>query len=344
MINIKNKKVLMRVDFNLPIVRGKVQDDFRVRKVLPSIKKLNKQGGKLILISHLNVEGRYPSLEKVAAFIRKRYLKNLIFVKDLTGPKAKNAVLNLESGGMVLLENLRKYRGEEGNAPSFAKKLAKLADIYINEAFSASHRPHASIVGVPKYLPSCFGELFKKEIKNLSRAFRPPHPFLLILGGKKIKTKLPLIEKFLNKADFIAIGGKLVSEFKAEKNPPEKIILPVDAIAKNNIIYDLGQKSTDKIIELAQGSKFVLWNGPLGWIEGGFEKGTKKLARALARSDKKIIVGGGDTVGYLDKLGLLPRFSFVSTGGGAMLEFLAKETLPGIEAIVKSNIKNQNAK
>lgn len=333
----------MRVDFNLPMISGEVQDDFRIKKVLPSIKKLSKQGAKLILISHLNADEKHPSLEKVAGFIKKKYLKNLIFVKDLTGERAKNAVNNLKSGDIILLENLRKYRGEEENNPAFAKKLAKLADIYINEAFSASHRSHASIVGVPKYLTSYFGELFKEEIKNLSRAFRPPHPFLLILGGKKLETKLPLVEKFLNKADFIAIGGKLIPHFAGHPTS-NKIILPVDVIAKNNIIYDLGPKSIEKILKLAKQSKFILWNGPLGRIEGDFEEGTKKLAYALARSNKKIIVGGGDTVGYLDKLGLLSKFSFVSTGGGAMLEFLAKGTLPGIEAMVKSNIRNQNAK
>lgn len=336
MRSFKDKKILMRVDFNLPIIGGKVQDDFRIKKVLPSIKKSSKQGAKLILISHLNADEKHPSLEKVAGFIKKRYLKNLVFVKDLTGLKAKNAVNNLKSGDILLLENLRKSRGEEKNNPAFAKKLTKLADIYINEAFSVSHRPHASIVGVPKYLPSYLGELFKNEIKNLSRAFHPPHPFLLILGGKKLETKLPLVEKFLNKADFIAIGGKLVSELAKRKNLLEKIILPLDMIVKNNIIYDLGQKSTAQIIKLARKSEFILWNGPLGWIEGGFEKSTKKLAFVLARSKKNIIVGGGDTVGYLDKLGLLSKFSFVSTGGGAMLEFLAKGTLPGIEAIKNS--------
>lgn len=326
----------MRVDFNLPIIKNKVQDDFRIRKVLPSIKKLSKSGAKLILISHLNADNKHPSLEKIASFIKKKYLKNLVFVKDLAGPRAKNAVNNLKSGDILLLENLRKYRGEKENNPVFAKKLAKLADIYINEAFSVSHRPHASIVGVPKYLPSYFGELFRQEIKNLSRVFRPPRPFLLILGGKKLETKLPMVEKFLNKADFIVVGGKLVSELAKRKNFSEKIISPSDAITKNGAIYDLGPKSVEKILKLAKQSKFILWNGPLGWIEKGFEKSTKKLAYVLAHSKKKIIVGGGDTVGYLDKLGLLSKFSFVSTGGGAMLEFLAKETLPGIDAIAKS--------
>lgn len=343
----------MRVDFNLPIVKNRVQDDFRIKKVLPSIEQLSKNGNRIILISHLNVNGQHPSLKKVAALIKKKYLKNLAFVPDLTGKKAEEKISGLKPGEIVLLENLRSCPAEKKNDKNFAKKIASFADIYINEAFSASHRRHASIVGIPKYLPSRLGELFKKEVKNLSRAFNPPRPFLLILGGKKLQTKLPLIKKFVGRADFIAIGGKLVNEFIG-RSTPNNLILPADVtiiknkkrkivklkdVNKKDDIVDIGPQAISAVKNLISKSKFVLWNGPLGWIEGGFDESTKQLAAALTRpkfrQSKKAVVGGGDTVGYLDKRKLTPKFYFVSTGGGAMLEFLAKGTLPGIKAVAK---------
>lgn len=341
----------MRVDFNLPLIKGKIQDDFRIKKVVPFIKELSGKGLRIILLSHFKPGDKYLSLKKVADFIKKKYLKNLIFLPDLFGEQAKRKINSLKPGEIVLLENVRKYAGEEENSRIFAKNLARLADVYINEAFSVSHRGHASIIGVPKYLPSDFGQLFSQEIKNLKQSFHPQHPFLLVLAGKKIETKLPLIEKFIGKADFIAVAGKLIAELIFAKNKKiDRLIMPTDLIVlrngtkaliktaemnKNDVIADIGPESLKNILKLAKLSKFILWNGPLGWLEKGFYQTTKKLALDLAgqRKKKRIIIGGGDTVGYLSKFGLLDKFSFVSTGGGAMLSYLARGTLPGIEAV-----------
>jgi len=312
--NIKGKTVLLRVDFNVPIRRGKIEDDFKIRKTLPTVDFLKKKGAKIILISHLTEKN--GSLRPVA-----KYLK-IKFVPDLKPGNIKN-------GNVVLLENLRNYPGEEKNDPRFAKKLAGLGDIYVNDAFSVSHRGHASIVGVPKYLPSYMGLLFESELKNLSAAFEPRHPFLLILGGIKFETKLGVLNKFLHIADKIFIGGALVVralQMPVAKNP--KIIFPLGdpaALDANTETLEILKKEIKK-------AKFILWNGPLGDYENGFDRGTVELAKMISRSKSQSIIGGGDTVAVVKKVGL-KKFSFVSTAGGAMLDFLVNGTLPGIKAL-----------
>ncbi|MEK7147874.1 MAG: phosphoglycerate kinase, partial [Patescibacteria group bacterium] len=208
----------------------------------------------------------------------------------------------------------------------FAKKLAAKADIYVNEAFSESHREYASIVGVPKFLPSYAGIRFVEEISKLSKAFNPPHPFLLLLGGAKIETKLPLVEKFLNIADEIFIGGA-IAKYVSIQNP--KITLPTG----NLKALDANAETIENLKLKIENSKFIVWNGPLGQYETGYTQYTNELAEALANSHKEVIVGGGDTLASIQNLNILDKFSFVSTGGGAMLDFLAKGTLPGIEAL-----------
>ncbi|MEK7599324.1 MAG: phosphoglycerate kinase [Patescibacteria group bacterium] len=349
--NLKNKKVLLRVDFNVPIVGGRVLDDFRLSSTLPAIRMLQKKGAKTVLISHLESDGGQPSLKGIWRFLRPK-IKNLRFSEAVCGSRAEKAASNLKSGQVLLLENLRKNPGEKNNNPAFAKALSKLGDIYINEAFSASHRRHASIVGITRHLPSFAGPLFKSEIKNLSLAFRPPHPFLLIVGGNKLETKTPLLKKFIKKADKIVIGGAVVVPFlfkRIKQNfSRDKIVRPRDLVIlrgteKKNIktpellkgdkVYDFGPESLTEIAEIAQKSRFILWNGPLGCIEGGFDSGTKALADILAGSRAKTIVGGGDTAAFLSRRKMIDKFSFVSTGGGAMLVFLAEGTLSGIEAL-----------
>lgn len=304
--DLTDKKVLVRVDWNVPLLRqgyagqAKVTDDFRIKKSLPTLEYLKNAGAKVIIATHLEPED--ASVGPLRVYVPE---------------------------GMELLENLRENPGEESNSEEFAGKLASKADIYVNEAFSASHREHASIVGVPKYLPHYAGLGFIEEKEALSRAFNPPHPFLLILGGAKFETKLPLVEKFLNIADEIFIAGAIAKPASDILIKSPKIIFPLGDI----VALDADQANLDLIQSRIEASQFIVWNGPLGKYEEGFKEGTIKLAQILAQSGKEIIVGGGDTLAMIKKLNIYDKFSFVSTGGGAMLTFLATGTLPGIEAL-----------
>ena len=334
--NLKGVKVLLRLDLNVP-------NDFRIRKALPTLKYLCENGAKTIIISHID-----KTLEPVAEYLNKFF--KVIFVKNYCNILTELEKIN--DGEMILLENIRNWQEEKNNDPRFAKELASLADIYINDAFSVCHREHASIVGIPKYLPSYAGFQLEEEIKYLSKCFNPSRPFIFILGGAKFDTKIPLIKKFLNIADYIFVGGALANNFLKEKgmdigtsrvstedfnlkeylNNP-KLILPIDFERKNNSIVDAGPKTVKELKKYINKSKFVLWNGPLGEYENGFKKPTLELAKIIAESDTQSVVGGGDTLAAISELGLEDKFTFVSTGGGAMIQYLADGTLPGIEAL-----------
>ncbi|MBI1956924.1 MAG: phosphoglycerate kinase [Candidatus Niyogibacteria bacterium] len=367
--DVKGQRVLLRVDFNVPMEGGRVADDFRIAATLPTIRGLAARGARVILMTHLDMDGQRPSLRPIADHLA-GHLPNVMFVDDVRGGKAEAAVSALEDGDILLLDNLRRDDGEVANTTEFAKRLATFGDLYINEAFSVSHRKHASVVGVPQYLVSYAGPRFGEEVRQLSRAFDPPHPFLFILGGKKISTKVPLLEKFLKKADTIVLGGvsaalllksrgfedisvpdgEELSLMRAKFANEPKIPTPLDAVVDRggerltlepalmkagDTMYDIGPETAGLIVRLARESKFILWNGPVGYCEGGFTDGTRALAEAFARVNAEVIVGGGDTVRFLNAWGMLDTFSFVSTGGGAMLDFLVNETLPGIEALAK---------
>jgi phosphoglycerate kinase len=273
----------------------------------------------------------------------------------------------MKNGDIIMLENIRRDEGELENSPKLAAFLASLADIYVNDAFSVSHRAHASIVGVPKLIPSYAGLLLQKEITALSESFNPPRPFLFALAGAKFDTKLPLIEKFLEIADQVFVGGALANDvFKAKgyevgeskiskvhvdlKRVVEspKLIVPSDVIVQNpyesgsrdakevapaDVIVDAGPRTSAELADILQDVKFVLWNGPFGDYEKGFSQSTIDFAQAVVDSGAKSVVGGGDTIAVIAKAGFLDKFSFASTGGGAMIEFLANGTLPGIEAL-----------
>ena len=363
--NIGGKKVLLRADLNMPVSGGKISDLFRLIKILPTIKMLLGRRAKVILMSHFELDGDCPSFGKIFPELR-REIKNLKFVNQVAGPAVKKAADSLGPGEILLIENLRLNPGEKKNSPIFAKKLAGLGDIYVNEAFSASHRGHASIVGIPKFLKSYAGPLLEAEVKNLSRAFVPPHPFFLVFGGKKFSDKAPIIKKFFKKADKILIGGSLAAillhcrgykvktpEFSKKdlhfcnkiKNsgklvtvqdvyaPGKKVIIVGDL--KGEAVYDLGPKTMREAADFIKKANLVLWNGTLGITEKGFIYGSKTLAESLVKIGPRVIAGGGDTAAFLRKYKFDKKFGFISTGGGAMLEFLAKGTLPGIEALKK---------
>lgn len=368
--NLKGVKVLVRADFNVPIKNGVVVEDFRIRAALPTIEFLRKGGARIILISHLESnDGQNGTLQPVAdklvsLGVPVKFIKNIRNVHETIES-------GLADGECLLLENLRSFEESEiNNDIKFAKALASLADIYVNEAFSVSHREHASLVGVPKLIPGYAGIQLEKEIAHLSKAFNPPHPFLFVLGGAKFETKLPLLEKFLVTADHVFVGGALANDFFKAKGYEigsslvskgnvdlspylnnSKIILPIDIaneqkdkklindLSAEDKIMDSGSKTIEMIKEKVLSSKFILWNGPLGLYENGYQESTLALAKIISEATSlgaETIVGGGDTLAAIAALGLEDKFTFISTGGGAMLDFLAKGTLPAIEILKKS--------
>lgn len=343
---------MLRTGFDVPIKGNKVAEEFRIKKTFPTIKLLKQKGAKIIILSHL---GRSKETLKPVAKYLSSYFRGLKFIPHLFGDATRKAVSKMKNGEIIMLENLRTEAGEENNDELFAKGLARFGDVYINEAFSVSHREHASIVGIAKCLPSYVGLLFEEEVKNLESAFKPKRPFLLILGGVKFESKLGVLVKFLKIANKIFIGGALANNFfktqgvdigkslfdekvsvKKYLNNP-RIVLPLDFKKGGGKIIDIGPQAIKELAVLIKKSKFILWNGPLGnFEEKEFEEGTKAAAKLIAGSKAKKIIGGGDTITAVNKFSNLKKFSFVSTGGGAMLEFLAKGTLIGIEAILKS--------
>lgn len=327
---LSGKKVLLRVDFNVPVADGKIQETYRIRAHKETINYLINNGAKITLISHITaIDSFNPLLEQI------------------------KTILGTEN--FFLHENIRQNKGEESNDETFAKELATTFDIYINDAFSVSHRNHASIVAITKFLPSYAGLLFIKETENLKNILElPKEGKTLILGGAKIETKFPVIKNFLNKAQMILIGGAIANVFlkvsginikksladdnfsENAKNllKEETVIIPDDYIFSNDMISDIGQKTTDKFVEIIHKSKIVIWNGPLGKAEiPEFSYSSKKIARAIIDSGAFSIIGGGDTVAFLEKNGLIDKFSYISIGGGAMLEFLAGKKLPGLTAL-----------
>lgn len=361
--DISGKKILIRADFNVPVKNGVVVNDFRLRKAIPTFNYLLGKGATLIIVSHIENE-ESDSLKPVADALLKLGLSvNFLVQSDFN--KIRDIVTS--GSGVFLLENIRRFEGEKENNENFARELASLADIYVNEAFPVSHRKHASIVGVPKFLPSFGGFLLQEEVKRLSEVFHPARPFLFILGGAKFETKEPLITKFLDIADDVFVGGALGNDFfKAKgldvggsitsgKIPPEelvvnpKLIIPEDVVVRasdgrhvvrapneimrQEIVSDAGPKTLEILQKKIMDARMVLWNGPLGFYEKGFDMATKEVAKMLAKTRAKSIVGGGDTVAAIESLGIEERLSFISTGGGAMLEFLAKGSLPGIDAL-----------
>jgi phosphoglycerate kinase len=383
-IDVKNKRVLVRADFNVSLnAQKEVVDDFRLRATLPTINYLKQQNAKIILMSHLGrPEGSAVpefSLEPVRKKLEILLNEPVKLAPDCVGEPVQELGANMSGGDILLLENLRFHSEEENNDELFAKQLASLGEVFVNDAFGVSHRAHASVAAIVGFLPSCAGLLLEKEIVNLTRVRdNPDHPLVAIIGGAKISTKIKLIRSFLDKAEDVILGGALAntvlrargvaigrSLFETEILPELKklelssarIHLPVDAVLCENqqgvgsfrigavgstgeqeLILDIGPDSQKLFSSIIARAKMIVWNGPMGLFEAkSFDGGTIAVAQAIVDSGAFSVVGGGETVAFLEKLGFVDKFSFVSTGGGAMMEFLSGEELPGITALeVKS--------
>lgn len=382
-IDVKGKRVLLRVDFNVPLdENGNITDDTRIMAAMPTIKYLLNKGARLILCSHLGrPDGEFNmkySLLPVAKRLVDMLINKVYFGKDVIGEDAKQKAKNLNAGEILLLENVRFLKGEEKNDPEVAKALASLADVYVNDAFGTAHRKHASIVGVPKLLPNAVGFLMGKEVNTiLSTLEKPERPFVAILGGAKVSDKIYVVLNLLKKVDTICIGGGMAYTFlKAQgynvgqsliddekivfakqildeaKKRNVDIILPVDNLCANvfsptakpvkikgnipdNLMgLDIGPKTVRLFKKAIKKSKTVIWNGPLGVFEfENFSRGTEKIAKAVAKIKGKSIVGGGDSIAAIHRLGKAKKISHISTGGGASLKMLEGELLPGVEVI-----------
>ncbi|WP_028841119.1 phosphoglycerate kinase [Thermodesulfobacterium hveragerdense] len=381
--DLKGKKVFIRVDFNVPLEKGRILDDTRIVESLSTITHVLHSYGKVILCSHL---GR-PKGKRVAEFSLRpvyEYLKTVFkdrevkFLEDFLSPEAEKELENLKEGEILLLENIRFYEGETKNDPDFAKALARFADIYINDAFSVSHRAHASVVGVPLLVKDKgIGLQMEKELKYLSKIVgKPERPFYAVVGGSKVSTKIGVLKTLLNKLDKLIIGGAMANTFlaakgysvgdsfveeeyievakeilKEAKEKEVKIYLPVDVVVENNgqvlakglreivkedKVFDIGKETVKLFCRSLDGAKTVVWNGPLGYFEKPpFDYGTVEIARKIASLTCTTIAGGGDTLSAIKHACVETGFSYVSTAGGAFLEYLEGKDLPGILALTK---------
>ena len=336
--DVNSKTVMLRVDLDVPINNSVIGDDTRLKAWFPTLNYLLEEGATIIIVGHLGrPDGKEQklSLEPMAKWLAGKFkTPNL---------KLKTVRLGGFDGWEItdrifLLENIRFYEEEEKNDSQFAKKLASIAQVYVNDAFASSHRAHASVVGVTKFLPSFAGLRLLEEVKVLSQVLEnPKRPLGVIIGGAKIETKLPLVEKMHGFADYILVGGEIVENDKVilkvahEKGHSKSVLLMADTIENKQ---DITLRSVENFLQVLKNAKTIVWNGPLGQIEvEEYQKGTKILAEGITKIPAFTIVGGGDTIGFLKKKNLLKQFSFVSIGGGAMLEFLASEKLPGLVAL-----------
>jgi 3-phosphoglycerate kinase len=341
--SVAGKRILVRCDFNVPIDEsGNILDDFRIRQALPTLQYLVDSKAKIILMSHLGEpEGKVVpelKLDKVAEKLAE-YLKFPIGKEDdCIGPDVENESNKLPAGSVLLLENLRFHKEETDNDADFAKKLSYIGDIYVNDAFGVCHRDQASVTGVPKFLPYCAGFLLEKEIESLDKIMKyPEKPMVAIIGGTKVETKAKFIDNISKIADYVIVSGLIAKEvaegpkgYPIKFQYPEKIIIPAGQLDA----LDINDESIKIFQEKIMQAKTILWNGPFGKFEDEkYAKGTLAIAKAIIDSGAYSVVGGGETVEFLNKHGIIDKFSHVSTGGGAMLSYLAGDKLPGLEAL-----------
>lgn len=385
--DLTGKTVFLRADFNVPLSKGKVMEDYKIVAALPTLRFLLRYDCRLVIATHLGDPAgkniKDLSTAPVAKRLEKLLGKKIKFVDDCIGEKVAEAVGKLKEKEIIFLENLRFHKGEEANEKKFAQELARPADIYVNNAFAVSHRAHASVSEIKKYLPSYAGLLVEEELEKINQVLKPAKPLVVVMGGAKISTKLPVIENFAKQAKHILVGGAIANDFlknlgyevgrslvgkdakmakKAQqlyrKFGNKKIILPLDFvvsnkkdgsgkvsikkvnnIAKSDIILDIGPDTIGLYSGLIKEANTLIWNGPMGLFEvEKFKHGTMAIARLIAaRSSGNAfgIVGGGETVEALRLSKMLNYVDWISTGGGAMLEYLAGKEMPGLKGIVK---------
>ena len=382
-IEVAGKRVLVRCDFNVPIQEGQIQNDKRIVAALPTIQALQKSGARVILCSHLGrPKGKVDPLFSLAPVAKRlsELLKGPVpLASDVIGADAQAKATALKNGQVMLLENVRFHKEETDNDPAFAKSLAALAEVYVNDAFGAAHRAHASTEGVAHHLPAVCGYLIEKEITVMGRALQnPARPFTAILGGLKVSDKIGVIQNLLEKVDTLIIGGAMAYTFAKQQggkiggSPCEddkldlagdilakaqakgvKLLLPTDSVIGDSFSpdaatqtvptgeipdgwqgLDIGPKSRQLFVDAIKGSGTLIWNGPMGVFEfPAFAHGTNDVAQAAADSGAITIIGGGDSVSAVTKMGLADKMTHISTGGGASLEFLEGIALPGIAAL-----------
>lgn len=334
---LENKKILLRVDFNVAIENGQAMESFKIKACQETLNYLLGKKAKVAMITHLGrPEGKINpdfSLKQLAGEAEKILGVKLIFTADCVGEKIGLALDGLVSGEALLLENVRFYAGEEANDESFANQLAENFEIFVNDAFSVCHRDQASVTGVAKILPSYAGLWLQKEIENLDKIKNnPEHPAVAIIGGAKIETKLPIISAFEKAYDFILVGGKIANEAMDQKMEfSSKVIMPMD-LAEGRL--DIGPKTIEKFKEIISLSKTIVWNGPMGkFEEKPYNTGTNEILNAVINSGAFVLMGGGESAQILEEANAMDKISFVSTGGGAMLEYLSGNKLPGVEIL-----------
>jgi len=385
--DLSQKRALVRVDFNVPMQDGAVSDDTRLRAALPTIEKLRSGGAKVILLAHFDrPKGKRVasmSIAPIAGPLSALIGAPVAFSDDCIGQEAETAVAAMKAGDVLLLENLRYHSGEEANDPAFAKALARLGDLYVNDAFSAAHRAHASTEGLARLIPAYAGEAMRRELNALDKALgKPERPVLGIVGGSKVSTKLDLLKNLVTRLDRLAIGGGMANTFLfaqgwdvgasyCEKDLADtareimslaaasgcELLLPIDivvaekmepgapartralgAIESDERILDAGPQSVARLLAAMEASKTLIWNGPLGVFEmSPFDRATIAAAKAAARLTQSgalvAVAGGGDTVSALNHAGVAADLTFVSTAGGAFLEWMEGKTLPGVAAL-----------
>jgi phosphoglycerate kinase len=385
--DVRGKRVLLRADLNVPVRDGKISDLSRIERLSPTIAELAANGARVIVVSHFDRPGGKRvdamSLRPIATALRDVLNRDVFFADDCLGPIAEDAVARLQDGQILVLENTRFHAGEEDNDPAMAEKLAALADIYVNDAFSTAHRAHASTEGVAKHLPSHAGRLMQRELEALTTALETPErPVGAIVGGAKVSTKLALIGNLLEKVDVLVIGGAMANTFLAaqgvaigkslqeadmhdtarkilaeaagrgceiilpidavtatefRENPPTKIV-PINEVPADAMILDVGPATVELLKAKLPSLRTLVWNGPLGAFETSpFDKATVDLAHAVAQATQagklRSVAGGGDTVAALKHAGVVDQISYVSSAGGAFLEWMEGKILPGILAL-----------
>ena len=382
-INVKNKKIIIRVDYNVPMQNGVITDDTRIQKSLPTLQYLLSEGAAVIIMTHLGrPKGKKApefTVKPVAEYLGKILNKEIIFASDCIGEETESLAKNLKSGEILFLENLRFYKEEEENDLEFARQLASLAEVYVNDGFGVSHRAHSSVDAITLFLPSVSGFLLEKEIQFLGSAVNnPQRPFAAILGGAKVSDKIDVIASLLTKVNVLIIGGGMANTFLAaqgynmQKSLVEegkielakellqraeqsgvKLYLPIDVVAADKfaadanfencsvgdikpdyMALDIGSKTIDIFAKALEGMETIVWNGPMGVFEiDAFAHGTERIAETVANISAISIVGGGDSVAAIEKIGVADKITHISTGGGASLEYLEGKDLPGIVAL-----------